>query len=309
MTTRRKYWLHISSTDQETSQVNTAVSRQTARNFGLARPSPWTSGPQKTAPARTSGCSDSSTPSTGCSSTVSPSGRPSVRTPRGQEASSTASGSHPYPPMQPPSNPGGKTSGTARQVDRRRTTPDHRHSAGPYRAATLGVATHGRRPHHRHGTNQRRHHRCPHGPSRRLAERHRHPAHLRWSGQVQPDAPSGSVTPMNVAVASASRVSAGVLLGSALRGATATPGEGSRGAQGYRATGLAGLTQRAPSVRFFRNLFRHPGGAVGRWGRPFGKRAPHAPPRAGHPPVAPGKLQRHSGGPPFGGGEPPKKPA
>ena len=35
MTTRRKYWLHISSTDQATSQVNTAVSRQTARNFGL----------------------------------------------------------------------------------------------------------------------------------------------------------------------------------------------------------------------------------------------------------------------------------
>src|ERR1039458_4743225 len=35
MTTRPKYWLHISSTNQATSQVNTAVSRQTARNFGL----------------------------------------------------------------------------------------------------------------------------------------------------------------------------------------------------------------------------------------------------------------------------------
>src|ERR1019366_7443565 len=41
MTTRHKYWLHISSTNQATSQVNTAVSPQTARNFGLAvRPSP-----------------------------------------------------------------------------------------------------------------------------------------------------------------------------------------------------------------------------------------------------------------------------
>src|SRR5450759_1683722 len=37
MTTRPKYWLHISSTNQATSQVNTAVSPQTARNFGLAR--------------------------------------------------------------------------------------------------------------------------------------------------------------------------------------------------------------------------------------------------------------------------------
>src|SRR5450759_254898 len=36
MTTRRKYWLHISSTNQATSQVNTASSPQTARNFGLA---------------------------------------------------------------------------------------------------------------------------------------------------------------------------------------------------------------------------------------------------------------------------------
>jgi len=36
MTTRRKYWLHISSTNQATSQVNTAASPQTARNFGLA---------------------------------------------------------------------------------------------------------------------------------------------------------------------------------------------------------------------------------------------------------------------------------
>src|SRR5665811_233432 len=35
MTTRRKYWLHISSTNQATSQVNAAVSPQTARNFGL----------------------------------------------------------------------------------------------------------------------------------------------------------------------------------------------------------------------------------------------------------------------------------
>jgi hypothetical protein len=35
MTTRPKYWLHISSTNQATSQVNTAVSPQTARNFGL----------------------------------------------------------------------------------------------------------------------------------------------------------------------------------------------------------------------------------------------------------------------------------
>src|SRR5665647_515154 len=35
MTTRRKYWLHISSTDQATSQVSTASSPQTARNFGL----------------------------------------------------------------------------------------------------------------------------------------------------------------------------------------------------------------------------------------------------------------------------------
>src|SRR5665647_2690190 len=35
MTTRRKYWLHISSTNQATSQVNTAASPQTARNFGL----------------------------------------------------------------------------------------------------------------------------------------------------------------------------------------------------------------------------------------------------------------------------------
>src|ERR1035437_1680846 len=35
MTTRRKYWLHISSTNQATSQVNTASSPQTARNFGL----------------------------------------------------------------------------------------------------------------------------------------------------------------------------------------------------------------------------------------------------------------------------------
>src|SRR5664280_2170462 len=35
MSTRRKYWLHISSTNQATSQVNTAVSPQTARNFGL----------------------------------------------------------------------------------------------------------------------------------------------------------------------------------------------------------------------------------------------------------------------------------
>ena len=38
MTTRPKYWLHISSTNQATSQVNTAVSPQTARNFGLADP-------------------------------------------------------------------------------------------------------------------------------------------------------------------------------------------------------------------------------------------------------------------------------
>src|SRR5450759_1096749 len=37
MTTRRKYWLHISSTNQATSQVNTASSPQTARNFGLVR--------------------------------------------------------------------------------------------------------------------------------------------------------------------------------------------------------------------------------------------------------------------------------
>src|SRR5665811_181900 len=36
MTTRRKYWLHISSTNQATSQVSTASSPQTARNFGLA---------------------------------------------------------------------------------------------------------------------------------------------------------------------------------------------------------------------------------------------------------------------------------
>src|ERR1019366_1034518 len=35
MTTRPKYWLHISSTNQATSQVNTAVSPQTPRNFGL----------------------------------------------------------------------------------------------------------------------------------------------------------------------------------------------------------------------------------------------------------------------------------
>src|SRR5674476_288822 len=35
MTTRRKYWLHISSTNQATSQVNTASSPQTARNFGI----------------------------------------------------------------------------------------------------------------------------------------------------------------------------------------------------------------------------------------------------------------------------------
>src|SRR5450759_1143976 len=35
MTTRHKYWLHISSTNQATSQVNTASSPQTARNFGL----------------------------------------------------------------------------------------------------------------------------------------------------------------------------------------------------------------------------------------------------------------------------------
>src|SRR5674476_1020158 len=35
MSTRRKYWLHISSTSQATAQVSTAVSPQTARNFGL----------------------------------------------------------------------------------------------------------------------------------------------------------------------------------------------------------------------------------------------------------------------------------
>src|SRR5664280_484912 len=35
MSTRRKYWLHISSTNQAKPQVNTAVSPQTARNFGL----------------------------------------------------------------------------------------------------------------------------------------------------------------------------------------------------------------------------------------------------------------------------------
>src|SRR5665647_1156168 len=40
MTTRRKYWLHISSTNQATSQVNTAASPQTARNFGLEREGP-----------------------------------------------------------------------------------------------------------------------------------------------------------------------------------------------------------------------------------------------------------------------------
>src|ERR1035437_1961116 len=38
MTTRRKYWLHISSTNQATSQVSTASSPQTARNFGLTEP-------------------------------------------------------------------------------------------------------------------------------------------------------------------------------------------------------------------------------------------------------------------------------
>src|SRR5674476_1641497 len=35
MSTRRKYWLHTSSTSQATAQVSTAVSPQTARNFGL----------------------------------------------------------------------------------------------------------------------------------------------------------------------------------------------------------------------------------------------------------------------------------
>src|ERR1035437_10523081 len=43
MTTRRKYWLHISSTNQATSQVSTAASPQTARNFGLVGGSPGSS--------------------------------------------------------------------------------------------------------------------------------------------------------------------------------------------------------------------------------------------------------------------------
>src|ERR1019366_6380787 len=43
MTTRLKYWLHISSANQATPQVNTAVSPQTARNFGLTCPSVPTS--------------------------------------------------------------------------------------------------------------------------------------------------------------------------------------------------------------------------------------------------------------------------
>src|SRR5664280_124566 len=37
ITTRRKYWLHISSTNQAKPQVNTEVSPQNARNFGLGR--------------------------------------------------------------------------------------------------------------------------------------------------------------------------------------------------------------------------------------------------------------------------------
>src|SRR5665647_638254 len=44
ITTRRKYWLHISSTDQAKPQVNTEVSPQTARNFGLGDSKPRSTG-------------------------------------------------------------------------------------------------------------------------------------------------------------------------------------------------------------------------------------------------------------------------